>query len=457
MSLSVIDEAPYSKFHRKLLILTAGGPFLDGYILSNIGLVSLAISRELELGSMAFGLVGAAALIGLFVGGITFGRITDVIGRKLMYTLDLTALLVGSVLCFFVQDAWQLIALRFLLGVAVGADYPIATAMLAEWLPRKERGRAMGMLMVWWFLGACVASVVGYAALEFLGDDAWRWVLASAALPALLIMIARHGTPESPRWLMNNGQREEARASIRTALGHECTDEELDVLSAHEESTGLGFRSVFTKHYGRRTLFVALFWMLQIVPLFALYTFGPTILSSFNLSGDSLLGSVLISVLFLVGLFPAIALVDRIGRRPLIIWSFALMTIPLAVLGFMPDAAAPVVIACFGFYALASGGPSILEWIYPTELFPTEIRGTAVGIGTSASRIGAAIGTYLLPYGLAHLGLGTTMLIGAGITAAGLLVCIALAPETKGRSLQEAAGPDAPAVVPAPSQHVTAS
>lgn len=149
-------------------------------------------------GSTEFGFVGAAALVGLFVGGLGFGRLTDVIGRKLMYTLDLGALLIGSVLCLFVQEGWQLIALRFVLGIAIGADYPIATAMLSEWLPRKERGRCMGMLMAWWFIGACVASALGFLMMQTMGDDAWRWVLASAALPTMVIMIARHGTPESP-------------------------------------------------------------------------------------------------------------------------------------------------------------------------------------------------------------------------------------------------------------------
>jgi putative MFS transporter len=386
--------------------------------------------------------VGVAALVGLFVGGLAFGRLTDLVGRRLMYTLDLGAMLVASVLCLFVQEAWQLIALRFLLGVAVGADYPIATAMLSEWLPRRERGRSMGLLMAWWFVGACAASAVGYGVLTSFGDDAWRWVLASAAVPTLLIMVARHGTPESPRWLIAHGRREEARSSIERALGRLCTDAELDTLAELETRSGLGFTAVLRRPYGHRTLFVALFWTFQIIPLFGLYTFGPTILAAFGATGDSLIGSVLISLMFLVGLAPAIALIDRIGRRPLIIGSFLLMTMPLTVLGIFPAAPGWVVVACVSFYALASGGPSILEWAYPTELFPTEIRGTAVGLATSVSRIGAAAGTYLLPYSLLHLGVGTTMLMGAAVTAAGLVVCLVWAPETKDQALHRTAWAD---------------
>jgi putative MFS transporter len=96
-----------------------------------------------------------------------------------------------------------------------------------------------------------------------------------------------------------------------------------------------------------------------------------------------------------------------------------------------------VVIACFCAYALFSGGPTVLEWTYPNELFPTGIRATAGGVATSISRIGAAAGTYLLPISLDRLGIGTTMLIGAGITLVGWLVSVAWAEETRGRTLAE--------------------
>ncbi|WP_234365008.1 MFS transporter [Streptomyces sp. RTd22] len=239
--------------------------------------------------------------------------------------------------------------------------------------------------------------------------------------------------------------------------GREATPGSVEALGADETAQGLGFTEVFRGDYLKRTAFVGLFWLLQIVPLFAIYTFGPTVLSAFGMasSSDSVIGSALISMLFLVGCVPALRLIDTLGRRRLIIWSFGLMAIPLAVLGLVPAAPVGVVLACFCAYALFSGGPSILEFIYPTELFPTEVRATAVGIGTAISRIGAAVGTYLLPIGLDRIGIGTTMLIMAAITLLGFVVCVTLAPETRGRRLAEASGvapaePE-PAVQPAAS------
>jgi putative MFS transporter len=143
---------------------------------------------------------------------------------------------------------------------------------------------------------------------------------------------------------------------------------------------------------------------------------------------------------FLAGCIPALLLVDRWGRRPIIIWGFALMAVALLVLGLAPSAPAALVIACFCAYALFSGGPSILEWAYPSELFPTAVRASAVGISTAASRVGAALGTFGMPFALTAWGVGPTLLAAAAATAAGFLLCLVMAVETKGMQLEQAAG-----------------
>ena len=120
------------------------------------------------------------------------------------------------------------------------------------------------------------------------------------------------------------------------------------------------------------------------------------------------------------------------------IWSFGFMSIGMIMLAVFSNAG-PIIIALgFALYAFASGGPNIQEWVAPNELFPTEIRATAVGLGTGISRIGAAAGTYMLPTWLATLGLSHTMWILAAVTVVGFVICVALAPETKGLTLAEA-------------------
>lgn len=131
-----LDNAELNGFHKKLALFSSGGPFLDGYILSIVGIALVQIVPAWNMDALWSGLIGASALIGVFLGGIIFGAVTDRIGRKLMYTIDLIAIIILSVLQFFVTNDIQLFILRLLIGVAVGADYPIATALVAEFAPR---------------------------------------------------------------------------------------------------------------------------------------------------------------------------------------------------------------------------------------------------------------------------------------------------------------------------------
>ncbi|MEV7024750.1 MFS transporter [Kitasatospora sp. NPDC093558] len=431
-----IDNAPYTAFHRRLALACSGGPLLDGYILSIVGVALIGMRPDLGLSTAEVSLIGAAALVGMFVGGALFGVLTDRIGREVMYTADLLVMVACSVLSFWVDAVWAITVLRFVLGMAVAADYPIATSLLAEWLPAKHRGRLLGQQIVAWYAGSVLAYVVGYLFLELAGPGSWRWMLASSTVLCVVFLVIRRGSPESPRWLAANGRVGDAVRVVEKHLGVRVDGRELMPEAVGAARRGL--RLLMTPPYRRRTLFCGLFFLCQVGPLFAMLTFGPQILSSFGMPGGTVmetLGTGLISLVFLLGCYPALRLIDALGRRPVIIWSFALMTVPLAPLGVWPTAPAAVALTALCAYAFLCGGPNVLDWTYPNELFPTEIRATAVGVATSVSRIGAAVGTYLLPLSLTGLGTGPTMLIAAGTTALGLLVCVLWAEETRGTAL----------------------
>ncbi|WP_116201605.1 MFS transporter [Amycolatopsis circi] len=430
---ATLDSARLNGFHRKLALYSSGGPFLDGYILSIIGIALVQIGPQWQMDSLWSGLIGASALVGVFIGGAVFGPLTDRIGRKLMYTIDLIAIIVCSVLQFFVADAAQLFVLRLLIGVAVGADYPIATALVTEFAPKAWRARLVGGLNAMWFVGATVAAFVGFFLLNV--DQGWKWMLLSSAVPALLIVIARTSIPESPRWLHSKGRDAEALEVLRTTIGEHAT---LDDLPEAETKTPVS--ALWRRGYLKRVVFISIFWTCTVVPLFAIYAFGPQILELFNLGGGNLshLGYGLINFFFFVGNIAALLLVDRLGRRPVLIWGFAISAAGLFYLGLQPGAALWLIALAFAVYAVFNGGPSILEWIYPNELFPTEVRASAVGLCTGISRIGAAVGTFATPWALTNLGLSATMYIAAGIAALGAIVSAFMAPETKNIDLHVA-------------------
>jgi len=404
-------------------------------VLSIIGVAMVQISPQLGLSVTMEGLIGASALIGIFFGAFLGGYLTDRFGRQVLYTIDLIAIIVCSVAQYWADDPIWLFVLRLLIGMAVGADYPIATSLLAEFTPRRYRGPLLGGLIVMWFLGAAVAYVVGEILLHF-GDQGWRWMLFSAAIPATVIVLLRMGTPESPRWLANKGRTDEANAVMLKVFGPGATVADL---SAQEERR-VRLRDLMRSGYAGRMVYITMFWTCSVVPLFAVYAFGPRILDALRLGGRlANIGSAMITVLFLIGCAVAMLLVNRMGRRPLVIHSFAWSGLALLFLGLFPQAPTAVIMALFAAYALLIGGTQVLQWIYPNELFPTEIRGSAVGLASSLSRIGAAVGTYLVPLALTGWGIGGTMLAAAAITLLGAVVSVLRAPETRGMALHESA------------------
>lgn len=431
-----IEDVPLNNFHRLLTVRSGGGWVLDGYILSIIGVALVPISAELKLDSFWEGMIAASALIGIFFGGFLGGWLTDHFGRRRLYFVPPLVFTLCSLGQFWMDSALALFTLRFIIGLAVGLEYPVAGSLLVEFLPKINRGPRLAALTILWFAGAALAYIVGQLILAQFGPDAWRWVLASPAVIGTALFLVRIGTPESPRWLLSKGRSAEADAVIRQVYGPEFS---LANLPEEPEERKMLLRELMMSGYGKRMIFVAVFWSCSVIPVFAVYAFAPKVLEALNLTGDwAAYGSVAITLLFVVGCIIATWLINIIGRRPMVIWSFLLSSIALLFLGYFSDAAEWLVLLLFGTYAVVIGGAQVLQLVYPNEIFPTDIRAFAVGTGASLSRIGAAVGTWLVPISLANLGIGATMYAAAAVSLAGLVASVMLAPETRNMSLQEA-------------------
>ncbi len=388
-----------------LLLYANVGLFCDGYILSSVGLALVALQPHFRLDATATGLIGAATLLGILFGAPVFGHLTDRLGRRILMIADLGVFVVACVAQAFVVEVWQLIALRFVLGVAIGADYPIAAALIGESVPARGRGAALNGMQVAWFFGAAVAYAAGYGLLHA-GPDAWRWILASPAVFALVGLLLRASAPESPMW------------------------------QAAQEARGprLQFSAMFAPAFRGALAFVSAMWLLQVVPLFAIYAFAPAVLSALGIGNQgSPIGSLAITVAFLVGSLASLPLVERWGRRPLCILGFAVATVAFALLLLRNP---QIVVACFVAYALAIGAAAGLELTYPVELFPTQIRASATGFAAAVSRIGAFVGTFALPALLARYGIQWVVIGALILSAAGWLLALRYAPETKNTALQ---------------------
>ena len=432
-----VEDVPLNNFHRLLTARSGGGSFVDGYVLSIIGIAMLQVTGALELTEFWQGLIAASALIGVFFGGFIGGWLTDKLGRKRVYFIGPSLFIVCSLAQFWVESAWALFALRFIIGLAVGIEYPVATSLLVEFLPKKQRGPRLAALTILWFAGAAFAYVVGNAILNTGADDAWRYALASASVIGLVLFVLRLGTPESARWLLSKGREAEAEQVIKRVYGPHYS---LRDLPEQPDERKMTFRDLLRSGYGKRLFFVSVFWSCSIIPVFAVYAFAPKVLQALNLKGEwASYGSMFITLLFVVGCVLATRLINTIGRRSMLINSFLWSGLSLLLLAAFSNSHEILVLLLFGAYAVFIGGAQVLQLVYPNELFPTEIRAFAVGIGTSLSRIGAAVGTYLVPLSLHSIGIGNTMYVAAGVTFIGLAAAWAMAPETRSLNLRDAA------------------
>lgn len=433
-----MDEVPIGRFHWKVFFCCMMCPLMDGYVLGIIA-VSLSIMHtQLEMSSVMAGLIGMGTLGGMFIGSLFGGYITDLIGRRKMFTYDFLFITIISLLQYFTVDPMQIFILRILIGIGLGADYPIAGPYMAEFTPKKRRGAFVGALNAFWYVGYAISFIVGYLMLPIGNETSWRWMLASSTVPAIICLVARFYMPESPRWLMNKGREEEANKVLKL-IGENVVLPENDETSEGRTS----FTNIFKNGYGKWVFFITVFWSLQIIPIFGIGTYLPTVMENLGFAHGNMqyLGSAILNSFYLLGLIPMYFLVESWGRRPTLMWPFFISSMALFVLGATAKNQMPFVfiLALFLVYGIFNNAMGAHVWIYPNELFPTEIRGTAAGFCTAVSRVASAVGTFLFPIIMERSGLQITLYICGGLFLLGFLISLIMAPETKNMKLEDAA------------------
>lgn len=430
----ILDDVPLNKFHIRIAGITLGAHFTDGYAIGIIGFALTLIAPQLSLTAFWQGLIGSSALLGLFLGSMFFGWLADVIGRKVVFTISFIVITIASTLQFFAETAITLFILRIIIGIGLGGDFSVGHALLSEYSPKKYRGVLLSSFSVIWTVGYVAASFVGYWFSKHMSPDiAWQWMLASSAIPAAIIMIARIGTPESARWLMQKGRKNEANIILKKHFGVNVIIDDI----VDNSNNKARFSTLFGPEYFKRTIFNCVFFACIVMPYFAIYTFLPQILAIMNLSQNSTT-DLLLNAFLIVGAIFGIYLTHKASRRGFLISSFIVLVISLLALSLLSSSLAILSIIAFSIFTLTLSAVSNLVGVFPAESFPTEIRATGVGLAISFSRIASAISTFLLPVALLNIGTQNTLLALVAILMVGLIISYLWAPETKDKTLSEA-------------------
>ncbi|PBB87444.1 MULTISPECIES: MFS transporter [unclassified Mesorhizobium] len=406
---------------------------LDGYILGVIGPVTASMKADMGMSTADMGLIASAALFGILIGSPLGGWASDKYGRKPLFMIDMALFLIASAAQFFSNSVEMLFIVRLLMGVAIGAEYSVGWPLMSEFAPARLRGRLMGVTNVAWYFGFMVGYTAGYI-LNLPAPLPWRFIIGTSTFIAAVLFVARLGLPESPRWLWSKGRKDEARA-----IAHKYLESAEDMADMEKEHVRQGrFMHLFSTKYWRMTVFVSWFWFCVVMPYFAIATFADNVLEKYGLNGG-LAGGVGLSMVAVVGCAVTVAMIDKAGRRLFTVPPQWITMVVFLIIGLWSGAPSALVLGLFLVFSFLNAMNGVLTSIYPGEVFPTEIRGVGTGFAAAVSRIGAGMGTFLLPLGVEQFGVSTVMLIAAAVVFSGAWVSQLWAPETKGKSLSEIA------------------
>lgn len=427
------------RFERHVTLLSGAGMFLDGFDISVIAVALPGLKKTLHIsGSLLEGLVACSLIMGMFFGMMIGGRLADYFGRRRMYMIDLSGFVIFALLAAITTSAWQLIATRFLLGLFIGADYPISSAITAEFTSPKLRGKMIIFMSLLWQSGAFFAYIIGVIMLP-LGQNAWRYMLLVGAILAGIVLLLRAEVPESPRWLRAHGRIDEANeimAALSARDGHYFEP----AADQGQLTRKTNWIELFSPNMIRATTFCALFWFAFAVSFYGIQMYTPSILKPFTQGSPALayVGSAIIAALGVIGAGIGMLITERLGRRRQIILCFLGMSIVLSILALSTNPnLLMLTVLLSSAILLANMGPGVLNMVYPNELFPTRLRASGVGFAGAISRIGAILGVFVFPTLVKSFGISSATWMFAGVCMMGLIASLILAPETRGLTLEQ--------------------
>jgi sugar porter (SP) family MFS transporter len=432
-----------------LYFFGALGGILFGYDLGVISGVLPFISKVWQLGSADKGLITAIISVGAIVGAMFSTRTNELLGRRRSIMVAALIVIVGTLAASFSPTFLSLVLSRFVIGLGIGLSSSTVPTYLSELAPARWRG-AMGSLnQIFIVLGILIAFLVGY----FLGPTAnWRAMFAGALVPAAILLAGLVVLPETPRWLVKNDREEEARNVLVSSHGGTADlDKEIaeirEVIRLDTERRGR-VRDLWAP-WVRPMLFVALLLAIgqQFSGVNAINAYFPTMLIALGFATQAaLLSGVLLGVTKFLFTAWVVFVVDRWGRKPLLLIGNVIMVITLAAAGWIVlgvhDTAIRgyLMLAMMVFYLVGYElGWGAVVWVMMSEVFPLKVR--AAGMGVSSVVLWAATGIVSAVFPIISdpkaLGIGGSMFVFAGINVVLFVLTKWLVPETKGRSLEQ--------------------
>jgi sugar porter (SP) family MFS transporter len=422
------------------------GGLLFGYDTGVIAGAILYINEDFNLSPFMTGLVVSSLLVGAMIGAGSGGSMSDALGRKRTVFIVALIFTVGAIGAALAANASVLIFFRFVMGLAVGGASVTVPVYLAEIAPTEIRGAVASLNQLMIVIGIFVAYIANLALAPY---EAWRWMLALAVIPSLLLLFGMLFMPETPRWLVSQHREDEARDVLRLNRDEETVEKELnDIRQAERQEEG-GLRELLAP-WVRPTLLVGMGLAIfqQIVGINTIIYYAPTTLTNVGFGDQAaIIANAGISVILVVMTLVAIWIIDRVGRKPMLLAGAVGMFLSLTILSvaslLLPEPSgiglvSLITLACMALYLFffaSTWGPVV--WVLLAEIFPLKVRGAAMGLATVLLWGANFVVTLTFPVLLDTLGIGWLFLGYAFIGAAAFFYVWFFVVETKGRSLEE--------------------
>ena len=444
----------HETYLRLVMLTSTIGGLLFGYDTGviNGAMAFMALPDQLNLSPAMEGLIAASLLAGAAIGAFLGGRIADSIGRrKLLIYLSFVFFFAANG-CALSFNAKALIVFRFILGLAVGGASVTVPTFLAEMSTTEQRGRMVTQNHLMIVTGQLLAFVVNAAmGVSFATTGSvWRYMFAIASIPAIILRIGMLSVPESPRWLIVKGRLGEALQVLKLIRKEKRARQELEEIKetiSLERSIKHATYSDLTVAWVRRIVFIAMGVAVcqQISGVNSIMYYGTQILTEAGFSTQAaLIGNIANGVISVGATFFGIWMINRHGRRPLIMTGqigtvACLCLIGIASKFFENSSALPYIVLCLtvAFLFFQQGFLSPVTWLVLSEIFPVRLRGMGMGCAVLCLWVSNFFVGFFFPQLMFSFGLSATFFIFAGMGLLGLLFVIKFVPETRGRSLEQ--------------------
>lgn len=430
---SRVQRLPIGKFHYTLLWVIGLGWMFDAMDTGLISFILAKMSEDWAMTPTEKGWVVSIGFVGMAIGAVFSGGLADKWGRKTVFAATLVIYSIATAACAFAPNLTWLLVFRFIVGLGLGGQLPVAVTLVSEYIPAHVRGRFIVLLESFWGLGWLCAALIAYFIIPKFD---WHMAFLIGGLPALYAFVIWKKVPESIPYLINRGRIDEAHALVQS-FERQCGVEVIDKIEVKpvSEKQDVSFSQLWSGAFARRTLMLWLIWFGIVYSYYGIFTWLPSLLVKEGYTIVQSFEYVLVMILAqLPGYIAAAWLVEKLGRKATLAGFIGMCAVSAYFFGQSSSVEQIVIWGCLmSFFNLGAWG---VLYTYTPEQYPTNIRAFGSGWASAIGRMGGIVAPLVVTHMMVmNNGFSYVFMMFTAVLLAVACVILVLGEETKGKSL----------------------